>query len=366
MARSESGQTAVVQSKAAPRGSGLPLIVAHSRPLPPLPTPYHVRVRVLAVGLNPTDHKMITHFYMEGNTAGCDFCGVVQEAGPQSLYPIGARVAGADFPYRPNNPYNGAFAEYAVGDSRHLLEIPDGMTSLRAAAIGAIGWGTAALTISDPAALNLPGLPSKPAEKRLPVLVYGGATATGIMAIQMLKLSGYAPIAVCSEKSSPLVMSFGCVGTASYTSPTCTQEIKQLAGGVPIKHALDCITDAESAAICFASLSRTGGRYACLEAIPDAWITRRAVAVKVVMGFEGQNYDVDLGHPVYSRKANPALHAVAAVWARELQPFLDGERITTQPIREIEGRFEGVITALETLQSGKVKGEKLVVRISPD
>jgi NADPH:quinone reductase-like Zn-dependent oxidoreductase len=188
MASVASSQTSVVQSNASSRKSGLPLVISHGRPLPQLTTPYHVLVRVLAVGLNPTDHKMITHFYMEGNTAGCDFCGVIEEAGPQSIHPVGTRVAGADFPYRPGNPSNGAFAEYAVGDSRHLLRIPESMTSLQAAAVGAIGWGTAALAISDPDALNLPGLPSKPAEKCLPVLVYGGATATGIMAIQMLKL----------------------------------------------------------------------------------------------------------------------------------------------------------------------------------
>ncbi|KAI1768456.1 GroES-like protein [Hypoxylon sp. FL1150] len=362
MTYSESRQTAVVQSKT--RGSGIPLTVVASRPLPKLTTPYHVLVRIEAVGLNPTDHKMITHFYMEGNTAGCDFCGVIQEAGPQSLYPVGTRVAGADFPYRPDNPYNGAFAEYAAADSRHLLRIPDGMTSLQGAAIGAIGWGTAALAISDPEALNLPGLPSQPSEKGQLVLVYGGATATGIMAIQMLKLSGYAPIAVCSPKSAPMVKGFGAIGTASYTSPTCAEDIKRIADGAPIKYALDCITDAESAGICFTSLARLGGRYACLEAIPDAWVTRRSVARKVVMGFEGQNYDVDLGHPVYSRKANPALHAVAARWARELQPVLDAGHIATQPIREVPGRFEGIITALEMLQKGEVKGEKLVVSIS--
>ncbi|KAF2129143.1 GroES-like protein [Dothidotthia symphoricarpi CBS 119687] len=366
MSRPTTGQTAVIQSKTTPPRLGLPLVVAQSRPLPQLPTPHHVLIRVLAVGLNPTDHKMVTHFFMQGNTAGCDFCGIVQEVGPQSSLHPGDRVAGADFPYRPSNPYNGAFAEYATADSRHVLKIPAHVSDLQAAAIGAIGWGTAALAISDPDALNLPGLPSAPAEKCIPVLVYGGATATGIMAIQMLKLSGYAPIAVCSARSAPLVMGLGAIGTASYTSSTCAQDIQKLAGGASIKHVLDCITDAESAAICFGSLARIGGRYACLEAIPDAWRTRRSVAVKVVMGFEGQNFDVDLAHPVYSRKANPALHAIATTWARELQPLLDSGRITTQPVREIGGRFDGVITALEMLQSGESRGEKLVVRISEE
>ena len=189
-------QTAVIQSKTPPRPSGLPLVIAHDRPLPALPTPYHVRVRVLAVGLNPTDHKMVTHFFMENNTAGCDFCGIVEEAGPQSVLGLGLRVCGADFPYRPSNPFNGAFAEYATADSRHLLRIPDPISDLQSAAIGAIGWGTAALAISDPSALNLSGLPSRPDTRGLPVLVYGGATATGILAIQMLKLYVGSPLHV--------------------------------------------------------------------------------------------------------------------------------------------------------------------------
>lgn len=78
-------QTAVIRSRTPPRKSGLPLIVAHSRPVPDLPLPYHVLVRVLAVGLNPTDHKMITHFYMDGNTVGCDFCGIIESAGSSSV-----------------------------------------------------------------------------------------------------------------------------------------------------------------------------------------------------------------------------------------------------------------------------------------
>ena len=182
-------QTAVIQSRTPPRKSGLPLVISHSRPVLEIPSPYHVLVHVLAVGLNPTDHKMITHFYMEGNTVGCDFCGTVETAGSSALFDPGDRVCGAEFPYRPDNPLNGAFSQYMVCDSRHMLRVPDKWSDAQGAALGAIGWGTACLAISDPEALNLPGTPSKPVEKSIPVLVYGGATATGIMAIQMLKLS---------------------------------------------------------------------------------------------------------------------------------------------------------------------------------
>lgn len=180
-------QTAVIQSKAVPRESGLPLAVADLRPVPDLKSPYHVIVRILAAGLNPTDCKMIKHFYMDSNPVGCDFCGIVASAGSSSTVPVGARIIGADFPYRPNNRSNGAFAQYAVCDSRQTLRVPADWSDTQAAGLGAIGWGTACLAISDPEALGLQGRPSHPVEKARTVLVYGGGTATGVVAIQMLK-----------------------------------------------------------------------------------------------------------------------------------------------------------------------------------
>ena len=180
-------QTAVIQSKAASRESGLHLAVADSRPVPELTSPYHVLVRILAAGLNPTDSKMITHYYMDGNPVGCDFCEIVESAGSSSTVPVGTRIIGADFPYRPNNRANGAFAQYAVCDSRQTLRVPEEWSETQAAGLGAIGWGTACLAISDLETLNLQGRPSDPVEKSKPVLVYGGGTATGVVAIQMLK-----------------------------------------------------------------------------------------------------------------------------------------------------------------------------------
>lgn len=181
-------QTAVVQTaKTSP--IQLPLIVNRTSPVPKVPSEHHVLVRILAVSLNPNDHKMITHFNSPGSIAGCDFCGIVAtEATADNRLPRGTKVCGALFPYSPADPDNGSFAQFCVVDARLLVKVPDSWSDLEAASIG-VGFSTISLALSDPNALGLEGLPTKPSHKsKDPVLIYGGATASGTLACQMLKL----------------------------------------------------------------------------------------------------------------------------------------------------------------------------------
>lgn len=179
-------QTALSQTPVA-SSTSLPLVINNEAPVPKRPSEHHVLVRVLAVALNPNDHKMMTHFNMPGNPAGCDFCGIVEEATESSRFGVGTRVSGALFPYNPDNPDNGAFSQWIVVDSRLLVKVPENWTDFQAASLG-VGWSTLSLSFSDPNALGLEGFPSSPTEKNQPVLVYGAATATGTMACQLLNM----------------------------------------------------------------------------------------------------------------------------------------------------------------------------------
>jgi NADPH:quinone reductase-like Zn-dependent oxidoreductase len=183
-------QTAIIQMPSASPQSCLPLTISNSVEIPTLQSPHDVLIRVLAIGLNPTDFKMVTQFPKQGNGSGCDFCGTIEETGDSASLSQGTRVCGAIFPYSLKHDHHarsGAFSQWVVADSRHLLRVPNGWTDTQAAALGGVGWGTAALAMSDPRALGLVGLPSRPVKKFTPVLIYGGATATGLMAVQMLK-----------------------------------------------------------------------------------------------------------------------------------------------------------------------------------
>lgn len=195
-------QTAIVQTSNSAVTEGLPLVISHCVAIPNLPSEHHVLVQVLAVALNPTDYKNPIFLPSADQGAGSDFCGIVTKTGSlvsnaaTTGLPLGARVCGAVFPYNQEEQCgetnvtsrSGAFAEWVVADGRLLLRVPDHWDDLQGAGLGGIGWGTAALALSDLDALGLEGMPSRRAEMKEPVLVYGGATATGTMACQMLHL----------------------------------------------------------------------------------------------------------------------------------------------------------------------------------
>lgn len=94
-----------------------------------------------------------------------------------------------------NDPRAGAFAEHVVAVGDLQFRIPDDMSFEEAAAIGtAINTATQALYQH----LNLP-LPDQQASNDNIILVYGGATAIGTMAIQFAKLLvTYRPWGTCS------------------------------------------------------------------------------------------------------------------------------------------------------------------------
>jgi NADPH:quinone reductase-like Zn-dependent oxidoreductase len=195
-------QTAIIEigldeALPSPVGSTLALGVGKSVAIPVIRSDHDVLVRVLAVALNPTDFKMVTYFPNAGsnNPIGCDFCGIVEDGSDETLvsFPKGTKVFGGLFPYgrteQEGHAISGAFAEWVIADANQLLRLPPHWSTLDGAAVGGICWGTCVLGLfADPEALALTGRPSAPDAKGSAVLVYGGATATGTMACQLLKL----------------------------------------------------------------------------------------------------------------------------------------------------------------------------------
>lgn len=173
---------------------------------------------------------------------------------------------------------------------------------------------------------------------------------------------GYTPIAIASNKSADLARDYGAAATASYSAKDCVDSVKSLAGK-PIRRALDCITDAESAAICYSALARTGGTYSCLEECPTAWRTRRVVKVKEVMGFQVLGIDINLAGSTYTRPGDEKLFEIGKQWASEMEILMESGLVKPHPLRELDNGWNSIIEGLGQLRKGEVRGQKLVVKV---
>lgn len=148
-----------------------------------------ILVKNAFVALNPIDTKMVGKLASAGAIAGMDFAGEVIRIGSnvQTAAPInpGDRICGAVPGMHSLTPAVGAFAQYVGATDLTVLKVPDHMSLEEAATLGS-GVGTIGLALFK--SLNVPGWPGLPADKPVDVLVYGGSTATGTLAIQFLKL----------------------------------------------------------------------------------------------------------------------------------------------------------------------------------
>jgi NADPH:quinone reductase-like Zn-dependent oxidoreductase len=136
-----------------------------------------VRVRVQAAALNRADLYMLEGTYnprlKPGDVypAGMEFAGVVETSSPLApSLPVGTRVMGVTM---------GAFADYALCDPRMLLPIPDSMTFEEAACL------PVALATENDALVTQAGFKAGQS-----VLVVGGTTSIGLLAIRLAKVLG--------------------------------------------------------------------------------------------------------------------------------------------------------------------------------
>jgi NADPH:quinone reductase-like Zn-dependent oxidoreductase len=170
-------------------------------------TPTTILVQVRAVALQPVDAKMpeLHGSSLDGCVGGYDFAGVVIAIGAEvqrqqeqsgrstsALLRLQDRVAGMVFGGNPQQPEVGAFCEIVLADPRFVLRIPDNMSFEQGASLGT-AVATTGMALYQSLGLQMPPLPGAGAARADRssdewVLVLGGSSSCGTMAIQMLKL----------------------------------------------------------------------------------------------------------------------------------------------------------------------------------
>ena len=178
-------QRAIIEDEA-----GQP-VLADDVALPAL-LPKTLIVKTTAVAINPFDYKMPKNFPSAGATIGIDFVGKIVriDAEATSLRPdlsIGDTVCGFIHGSNPAALDNGAFAEYVRAPAQLVYKVP---TAMKVEEAATFGCALASMCLALWKCLDLPASPRQPlpAESPAYVLVYGGSTATGTMALQLLRL----------------------------------------------------------------------------------------------------------------------------------------------------------------------------------
>ena len=160
-----------------------------SRPEPRLRDDY-VLVRAVAVALNPTDAKAIA----QGRAAkdgllGCDFAGTILSIGKAVTKPWqqGDRVFGCVHGANSNEPEDGAFAEIIAAKGDTCMKIPDHLTFEEACTLG-VSVLTCGQGLFQEMKLQLPLATTESARLGESILIYGGSSSAGILAIQFCTL----------------------------------------------------------------------------------------------------------------------------------------------------------------------------------
>jgi NADPH:quinone reductase-like Zn-dependent oxidoreductase len=201
----------------------------------------------------------------------------------------------------------------------------------------------------------------------VPILIYGGSTATGILGIQFAKLSGCKVITTCSPRNADYVRSLGADAVVDYTPYASDADgfaarIREEVGSDDLTLAWDCVGTEATARLCVAAMSRAkGGKYRSLLRVDDGVV--KGINEKVDSGFSfayfifGENFKKWTDLP-----AKPEDFEFGKMfWELARQLLAEGK---VKPARRDVNRggkgLEGVLKGLQEMREGKVSGVKMV------
>ncbi|HSO07981.1 MAG TPA: zinc-dependent alcohol dehydrogenase family protein [Pelomicrobium sp.] len=200
---------------------------------PELPSPYHIRVRLRAAGVNPVDTKVrsLHMFYPDRLPAvlGCDGAGTVEAVGDAvSRFRVGDAV------YFFNNGLGygtGNYAEQTVVHEDYAAKKPRNLSMEEAAAVPLV-LITAWEALVDRAQLK--------AEET--VLVHAGAGGVGHVATQLAKhLGAYVATTVSSEDKAEFARSLGADHTINYKDEDFVEAALDWTDGKGMRVILDTV-----------------------------------------------------------------------------------------------------------------------------
>ncbi|KAF2169756.1 hypothetical protein M409DRAFT_20171 [Zasmidium cellare ATCC 36951] len=326
----------------------------------PKTRPTYVLCKVDSVALNPTDWKHVKDSRAAPNgISGCDFAGTIVEVGSEVKKSLkaGDRIAGVCHGGNFSNPEDGAFAEYCVAKGDLLVKIPESL-SFEDASTFPLGVSTVGQGLFQKA-LKL-YLPTDPTKNRETVLIYGGSTATGSLAIQFAKLAGYKVITTCSPHNNDFVKGLGADAVYNYKDPNVGKNINKDTNNA-LKLVWDTISLPASAKICEEALSSDGSgtKYGTIlgQKLPE----RQDVESKTTIMYTIFNEAFSKAGRDFP--ATPEDFEFAKEIFGITEKLLAEGKLKTHPAKVGSQGLEGVLQGMEDMKNEKVSGAKLVYRV---
>lgn len=182
----------------------------------PTPGEGQALIRVKTVALNPVDYKATNNpAWTFPHIPGVDLAGVVEQIGPGAEVKIGDRVA-----IHTNLQRDGAFAEYALVDTRALALIPEDISFAEAAAILCAGMTAYEAIIQK---MNTTGKET--------ILIHAGAGGVGGIGIQLAKRLGLSVATTASTENHEWVKRLGADLAIDYKKENVTDVIRDWTNG---------------------------------------------------------------------------------------------------------------------------------------
>ncbi|RAQ59800.1 quinone oxidoreductase [Aspergillus flavus] len=321
----------------------------------PVVKPGQVLIKVVVSGTNPKDWKVPT-WQPDAPAAnqGDDIAGYVEAVGEGvPNFRKGDRVAA----FHEMLTAGGSYAEFAIAWAHTTFHLPE-ETSFEEGATIPLAAMTSAIGLFQE--LNLP-LPWNPAKESLPLVVYGGSSAVGAFAIKLARLSNIHPIIAVAGKGTSYVETLidrskgDTIIDYRDGDEAIRKNIKAAAGGLPIHHAYDAVSEKGSYRNLGAVLTAPGKITVVLPGIDSKEVPEGVQLLRTNVGSVHQS--AAAGQTVGNIEFGAAFFAffgrgLAQGW------------FTGHPHEVRLNGLAGLEEALQDLQAGNASATKYVVRIA--
>ncbi|KAF1942275.1 GroES-like protein [Clathrospora elynae] len=240
-----------------------------------------------AVAVNPVDWKIQDYgviLQKYPNVLGTDVAGEVHEVGEGVTHvKKGDRVLGHAFSLVSNDPAHGGFQLYTACNALVVSKIPSNM-SYTSATVLPLAISTAAACLYKKEALALPLPSSNPSSTGKSVLVWGGSSSIGAIAIQLAVASGVKVVSIASKHNLAKIKELGASAAFDYKDPKVIDDIVAALQGTEFAGVCDCIGAVAAWAPVYQKL---GGKYGSVlpgaEGLPEGIDGSSVFAPSVVL-----------------------------------------------------------------------------------